>query len=92
MYSWIWRKLPFGVPGKIVGSLVLLGGVVALLWYFAFPALDPLMPFNNGTVGETEDEPGEDPGRVPSYDPDDYELEESPSEGAVDPGDGEQGD
>lgn len=51
MYGWIWRKLPFGVPGKIIGSLILVGGAVALLWYVVFPAIDPILPFNDVQVG-----------------------------------------
>jgi hypothetical protein len=51
MYSFIWRILPGGMPGKIIGSLVLLIGVVALLWFVVFPWLDPLLPFGDVTVG-----------------------------------------
>ena len=29
MYGWIWRKLPFGWPGKLVGSLLLITATVA---------------------------------------------------------------
>lgn len=51
MYGWVWRKLPFGIPGKIIGSLVLIGIVLALLWYLVFPAVDPILPFNDVQVG-----------------------------------------
>ena len=51
MYGWIWRKLPLGVAGKLIGSLLLLVGVVALLWYVVFPKLDPILPFNDVQVG-----------------------------------------
>lgn len=82
MYGWIWRKLPFGLPGKLIGSLVLLGGVAALLWFVVFPATAPLMPFNQSTIGEPtdDDSDGGDPGEIttPSFDPSDYELEPSP--------------
>ncbi len=50
MYSWIWHKLPFGIPGKVVGFLLLMIGIAALLWYFAFPAIDPLLPINDGQI------------------------------------------
>ncbi|GAA4910330.1 hypothetical protein LX16_2733 [Stackebrandtia albiflava] len=88
MYGWIWRKLPFGLPGKLVGSVLLVTGVVALLWYVAFPNLAPLLPFGQVTVdddgggGGDGDGGGDDPGRVPSYDPSDFELEESPTDSA----------
>src|SRR5690606_7171084 len=41
MYGWIWRRLPFGLPGKIIGSVLLIAGAVALLWYWVFPAAEP---------------------------------------------------
>ncbi|MDW5327277.1 hypothetical protein [Plantactinospora sp. KLBMP9567] len=72
MYAWIWRKLPFGVPGKLIGSLLITAGLLALLWYVVFPWAEPLLPFDdvqvtqdNGVPGEPAGEPGvdgEDPG------------------------------
>jgi hypothetical protein len=50
MYTWIWRHLPGGIPGKIAGSLVLLGGALALLFYVVFPWAEPRLPFNQVTV------------------------------------------
>ena len=50
MYSWIWRTLPGGLPGKLIGSLVLLLGAVAVLFLFVFPAVEPLLPFSDVTV------------------------------------------
>ncbi len=50
MYAWIWRKLPFGLPGKITGSIVLAVAFGALLWYVIFPWAEPLLPFNDVTV------------------------------------------
>lgn len=50
MYGWIWNKLPFGLPGKIVGSLLLVGLAVWLLWYHVFPAVEPLLPFDDVQV------------------------------------------
>lgn len=51
MYAWIWRKLPFGLPGKIIGSILLITGAVALLWFWIFPAAEPLLPFDDAQVG-----------------------------------------
>ena len=31
MYGWIWRRLPFGMPGKIVGSALLIAAAAAVL-------------------------------------------------------------
>ena len=44
MYGWIWRHLPFGTAGKIIGSVLLAGAVVALLWFVVFPVLDQHLP------------------------------------------------
>ncbi len=54
MYGWIWRRLPFGTPGKIIGSLLLTAALAALLWYVAFPAIDSHLPFNDVQVTGTD--------------------------------------
>ncbi len=54
MYAWIWRKLPFGLPGKMVGSFVLIAAVVAVLWFWGFPAAEPLLPFDDVQVTEQQ--------------------------------------
>ena len=53
MYGWIWRKLPFGVWGKLTGSLGLIAATGALLWYVVFPWATPLLPFDDVQVGTT---------------------------------------
>ena len=50
MYTWIWRHLPGGLPGRIVGSLVLVAIAVALLFTVVFPWAEPRLPFNQVTV------------------------------------------
>ena len=50
MYGWIWRHLPFGLPGKIIGSLLLIATAVYLLWYHVFPAVEPVLPFDDVQV------------------------------------------
>ena len=60
MYVWIWRHLPGGLPGKLVGSLILLGTVVVLLFTVVFPAVEPLLPYSDVTV-DTVDGPGPSP-------------------------------
>ena len=59
MYSWIWRKLPFGLPGKLFGSLVLATATVALLWFVVFPWAEPLLPFDDVQVTQDSGVPGE---------------------------------
>lgn len=50
MYGFLWRHLPGPWPLRLVESLALLVGVVALLFYVVFPAVDPHLPFNDVTV------------------------------------------
>ena len=50
MYGWIWRHLPGGMPGKLLGSLVLFLGAVALLLFIIFPWVSPKLPFNDVTI------------------------------------------
>lgn len=56
MYGWIWRTLPGGLPGKLLGSLLLLIAAIGLLFFVVFPAVEPLLPFGDVTV-----EPGPTP-------------------------------
>jgi hypothetical protein len=51
MYGWIWRHLPGPKPVRAVLALILVLGVVALLFFVVFPWLDPLLPFNDVTIG-----------------------------------------
>jgi len=70
VYSWIWRHIPFRQwQLKALVSAVLVAGVGALLWYEVFPAVEPILPFDDVQV-ETND-PGADtnvesPAAVPS--------------------------
>jgi hypothetical protein len=59
MYSWIWRHLPFGLPGKVGGSLALLVATSALLWFVVFPWAEPLMPFDDVQVTQDGATPGD---------------------------------
>ena len=52
MYVWIWRTLPGGLPGKLLGSLLLVAAAVLLLFFVVFPAVEPLLPFSDVTVEE----------------------------------------
>jgi hypothetical protein len=57
VYGWIWRTLPGGLAGKLLGSTVLLVLVVLLLFFVVFPAVEPLLPFGDVTVGDGSVEP-----------------------------------
>jgi len=61
MYTWIWRILPGGLPGKLVGSTLLLAAAVSLLFFWVFPTVEPLLPFSDVTVGSEEQAPVLDP-------------------------------
>jgi hypothetical protein len=65
MYAWIWRKLPFGLWGRLTSSLVLVTAIGALLWYVVFPWATPLLPFDDVQVG-TGTEQGGPAGRDPN--------------------------
>jgi hypothetical protein len=53
MYGWLWRRLPGGIPGKLVGCVVLLFATLALLFLVVFPWAGPKLPFNHVTVDTT---------------------------------------
>jgi len=50
MYAALWRHLPGPRPVKALLSLILFVGVVAVCFLWLFPAIAPLMPFNNNSV------------------------------------------
>ena len=75
MYAWIWRKLPFGLAGKLVGSVLLAAATVALLSLVVFPWAEPLLPFDDVQVTQESGDPGQQGDlTVPSHAPTDEEL------------------
>lgn len=50
MYTWIWRRLPGGIPAKALEALLLVLAVSALLLFVVFPQIEPLLPFTQVTV------------------------------------------
>jgi hypothetical protein len=65
MYVWVWRRLPGGIPGKLIGSLLLLVGVLALLFYVIFPWAETALPFNDVTVQHGGSTPASSPSSSP---------------------------
>ncbi len=65
MYAWIWRKLPFGLWGKLTSSIVLVVAVGVLLWYVVFPWATPLLPFDDVQVGTGTQQVGDPAGQSP---------------------------
>ena len=51
MYAALWRLLPGPRWLKAVEALVLVALVVAVLFQWVFPAVAPVLPFNDNTVG-----------------------------------------
>ena len=65
MYAWIWRKLPFGLPGKLAGSILIAATAGLLLWYVVFPWATPLLPFDDVQVGTGTQQVGDPAGQSP---------------------------
>src|SRR3712207_1879522 len=83
MYAWIWRHLPFGRPGKLIGSLLLISLTGVLLWYVVFPWAEPLLPFDDVQVTQDSGVPGGpagpagpagDPGVDPGTTPGEFDI------------------
>ena len=51
MYGWLWRHLPGPVPARVALLVVVATVVLAACFQWLFPAISPLMPFNDTTVG-----------------------------------------
>lgn len=51
MYAALWRVLPGGRLLKLLQAAALFLGVVALLFLVVFPAVAPLLPWADVTVG-----------------------------------------
>jgi hypothetical protein len=52
MYAWLWRHLPGPTAVRVLIALVLVAAVLVACFAWVYPALAPLMPFNDTTVGE----------------------------------------
>ncbi len=50
MYGWLWRSFPGGLVGKLLCSLLLLAGALALLFFVVFPRVERLLPFQDVNV------------------------------------------
>jgi hypothetical protein len=50
MYASLWRALPGPWPVKVLLSAILAVVVVAVCFLWLFPAVAPLMPFNDNTI------------------------------------------
>jgi hypothetical protein len=50
VYGWLWRVFPGGLVGKLLCSLLLAVGVLALLFFVVFPRVEQLLPFQDVNV------------------------------------------
>ncbi len=53
MYAALWRRLPGTRLAKTLQALVLLAVVVAVLFFWVFPAVAPHLPFEDVTIEPT---------------------------------------
>ncbi|MGV8968579.1 MAG: hypothetical protein ACOH2F_20135 [Cellulomonas sp.] len=51
MYGWLWRHLPGPIAARAAMLLVAVFVLLTVCFLWVFPAIAPLMPFNNTTVG-----------------------------------------
>ena len=51
MYGWLWRHLPGPTWVRVVLVVVAALAVLTVCFLWVFPAVAPVMPFNNTTVG-----------------------------------------
>lgn len=50
MYAWIWRHLPGTTRTRLLISAGVVLVVCVVLWYVAFPWIEPKIQFDHGTV------------------------------------------
>lgn len=50
MYGWLWRALPGPWPVKLLIAIALAIAVFFLLMEVVFPAISPLLPYNDVAV------------------------------------------
>jgi hypothetical protein len=66
VYGWIWRHIPVRqAKFKALISLVLVAALGALLWYKVFPAVEPILPFDDGQIENSNGSPA-DGGQTPA--------------------------
>ncbi|MEO8105897.1 MAG: hypothetical protein ABI720_01145 [Actinomycetes bacterium] len=53
MYAWLWRHLPGPTAVRVVIALTLFVAVVAVLFLWVFPWVEPRLPFTDVTVDES---------------------------------------
>jgi hypothetical protein len=54
MYVWIWRHLPGPLALRVLQAALLIAAVCAVLLFWVFPEVEPLLPWSDVTVPATE--------------------------------------
>lgn len=65
MYAALWRRLPGGTPAKIAQLVGLAALFVTICFVWVFPAVNPLLPYNQVTVTTGSTQPTSTPGATP---------------------------
>jgi hypothetical protein len=50
MYGWLWRHLPGPVAVRVLLAALLVAVVLAVLVTAVFPAVEPMLPFDDSAV------------------------------------------
>jgi hypothetical protein len=50
MYGWLWRHLPGPVAVRVLLAALLVAVVLAVLVTVVFPAVEPMLPFDDSAV------------------------------------------
>lgn len=51
MYAWLFRRLPGPLWMRVLIAVAVLAAIVVVLFGWVFPAIAPVMPFNDGLMG-----------------------------------------
>jgi hypothetical protein len=71
VYGWIWRHIPVRqAKFKALISLIVIAAIGAVLWYKVFPAVEPILPFDDGQIENSNGQPADGSGgQAPSHAP-----------------------
>jgi hypothetical protein len=60
VYGWIWRHIPVRqAKFKALISLLVVAALGAVLWYKVFPAIEPILPFDDGQIENSNGRPAD---------------------------------
>jgi hypothetical protein len=60
LYGWIWRHIPVRqAKFKALISLIVVAALGVVLWYKVFPAIEPILPFDDGQIENSNGQPAD---------------------------------